>query len=84
MPCRASSPCGSAKRSSTAAVADAERALTLAQTRYRVGSGDLRSVQQQQVAYLSSRMNLLRVQSEQRVQRVNLHLALGGNFTADA
>ena len=25
-------------------------------------------------------MNLLRVQSEQRVQRVNLHLALGGNF----
>ena len=67
-----------------AAVADSERALFLAQTRYRVGSGDLRSVQQQQVAYLSSRMNLLRVQTEQRVQRVNLHLALGGNFTADA
>ena len=68
----------------TAAVADSERALTLAQTRYRVGAGDLRSVQQQQVAYLSSRMNLLRVQSEQRVQRVNLHLALGGDFTAEA
>ena len=67
-----------------AAVADSERALFLAQTRYRVGSGDLRSVQQQQVAYISSRMNLLRVQTEQRVQRVNLHLALGGNFTADA
>ena len=49
----------------TAATADAERALELAQTRYRVGSGDLRSVQQQQVAYLSSKMNLLRVQSEQ-------------------
>ena len=68
----------------TAAVADAERALHLAETRYRVGSGDLRSVQQQQVAYLSSRMNLLRVRSEQRVQRVNLHLALGGDFTAEA
>ncbi len=68
----------------TAAVADSERALALAQTRYRVGVGDLRSVQQQQVAYLSSRMNLLRVQSEQRVQRVNLHLALGGDFTAEA
>ena len=67
-----------------AAVADSERALFLAQTRYRVGSGDLRTVQQQQVAYLNSRMNLLRVQTEQRVQRVNLHLALGGNFTADA
>jgi NodT family efflux transporter outer membrane factor (OMF) lipoprotein len=68
----------------TAASADAARALELAQTRYRVGSGDLRAVQQQQVAYLSSRMNLLRVQSEQRVQRVNLHLALGGNFATAA
>jgi NodT family efflux transporter outer membrane factor (OMF) lipoprotein len=66
------------------AVADAGRALELARTRYRVGSGDLRSVQQQQVAYLSSKMSLLRVQSEQRVQRVNLHLALGGNFTSEA
>ncbi len=68
----------------TAATVDAARALELAQTRYRVGSGDLRAVQQQQVAYLSSRMTLLRVQSEQRVQRVNLHLALGGNFSAEA
>jgi NodT family efflux transporter outer membrane factor (OMF) lipoprotein len=68
----------------TAAVVDAARALELAQTRYRVGLGDMRSVQQQQVTYISSKMNLLRVQSEQRVQRVNLHLALGGDFTAEA
>jgi NodT family efflux transporter outer membrane factor (OMF) lipoprotein len=68
----------------TAAAADAGRALELAETRYRIGLGDLRSVQQQQVAYLSSKMNLLRVKSEQRVQRVNLHLALGGNFTTEA
>jgi len=68
----------------TAATTDAGRALELAQTRYRVGSGDLRSVQQQQVAYLSAKMNLLRVQSDKRVQRVNLHLALGGNFAAEA
>ena len=27
---------------------------------------------------------LLRVQSEQRVQRVNLYLALGGNFAGNA
>jgi NodT family efflux transporter outer membrane factor (OMF) lipoprotein len=67
-----------------AAASDAARALELAQTRYRVGSGDLRAVQQQQVAYLSSKMTLLRVQSEQRVQRVNLHLALGGNFASEA
>jgi NodT family efflux transporter outer membrane factor (OMF) lipoprotein len=66
----------------TSAVADAKRALELAETRYRVGSGDLRSVEQQQLAYRTARMNLLRVQSERRVQRVNLHLALGGDFAA--
>ena len=65
-----------------AAVTDAARALQLAETRYRVGSGDLRSVQQQQLSYHAARMNLLRVQSEQRVQRVNLHLALGGDYSA--
>src|SRR5881394_1229888 len=68
----------------TAAVGDAERALRLAETRYRVGSGDLRQVEQQQLAYESARMNLLRVQSERRVQRVNLHLALGGDFAPSA
>lgn len=66
----------------TAAVADAEHALELAEARYRIGSGDLRQVEQQQLAYESARMNLLRVQSERRVQRVNLHLALGGGFAA--
>jgi outer membrane protein TolC len=64
------------------AAVDAERALRLAETRYRVGSGDLRGVEQQQLTYHSTRMNLLRVQSERRVQRVNLHLALGGGFGA--
>jgi NodT family efflux transporter outer membrane factor (OMF) lipoprotein len=68
----------------TAAVGDAQRALRLAETRYRVGSGDLRQVEQQQLAYQSARMNLLRVQSERRVQRVNLHLALGGDFAPSA
>jgi NodT family efflux transporter outer membrane factor (OMF) lipoprotein len=66
----------------TAVVTDARRALELAETRYRVGSGDLRSVEQQQLAYRQARMSLLRLQSERRVQRVNLHLALGGDFAA--
>jgi NodT family efflux transporter outer membrane factor (OMF) lipoprotein len=66
------------------ATADAERALRIAETRYRVGSGDLRAVEQQQLTYHSTRMNLLRVQSERRVQRVNLHLALGGSFGNDS
>jgi outer membrane protein, multidrug efflux system len=66
----------------TSAVADAQHALELAESRYRIGSGDLRQVEQQQLAYESARLNLLRVQSERRVQRVNLHLALGGDFAA--
>jgi multidrug efflux system outer membrane protein len=61
-------------------LADSERALVLAQTSYRVGRGDLRAVQQQQMNVQTARMSLLRVQSAQRVQRVNLHLALGGSF----
>ena len=60
------------------------RALELEQVRYRVGSGDMRSVLQQQMATYGVRTALLRVQSERRVQRVNLYLALGGDFGVDA
>jgi len=63
-----------------AAVRDNERALELAQIQYRVGSIDLRAVEQRQLALYSARTSQLRVQSEQRAQRVNLHLALGGSF----
>jgi multidrug efflux system outer membrane protein len=56
------------------------RTLELAQMRLKVGSGDLRSVLQQNIALFGARTGLLRVQSERRVQRVNLHLALGGSF----
>lgn len=65
-------------------VTDNQRALDLAQTSYRVGKGDLRSVQQQQLSLHSARLTLLRVQSEELSQRVNLHLALGGSFAAPA
>jgi NodT family efflux transporter outer membrane factor (OMF) lipoprotein len=65
----------------TKAVAENERALELANVRYRVGSGDLRAVQQQQIALYGARTALIRVRSEQLVQRVNLHVALGGGWT---
>ena len=65
-------------------VADNTRALELANVRYRVGSDDLRAVQQQSLALYAARTTLLRVQSERLVQRVNLHLALGGSFTQAA
>lgn len=62
------------------AVAENERALRLARERYRVGADDLRAVEQQQLALYSARSALVRVESEQLVQRVNLYLALGGGF----
>jgi NodT family efflux transporter outer membrane factor (OMF) lipoprotein len=64
------------------AVVANQDARDLAQVRYKVGSGDLRGVEQQQVAVFGSRAALVRVQTEQLVQRVNLYLALGGGFDA--
>ena len=64
------------------AVASNGRTLELAQVRFRVGSGDLRAVLQQNVALYGARTALLLVQSERLVQRVNLYLALGGGFEA--
>ena len=62
-------------------VRDNERALELAQAQFRVGSTDRRGVEQRQLALQSARTSLLRVQSERLAQRVNLHLALGGDFS---
>ena len=62
------------------AVRENARGLELAGVRYKVGSGDLRGVQQQQLSLYSAQVTLLRVQAERLVQRVNLHLALGGSF----
>jgi multidrug efflux system outer membrane protein len=63
-------------------IADNQRALELAQIQYRVGSVDLRAVEQRQLALLQVRTTLLRVQTERLAQRINLHLALGGSFDA--
>ena len=57
-----------------------ERALGFARVRYEVGSGDQRGVQQQMLALHASQTSLVHVQAERLIQRVNLHLALGGGF----
>ena len=57
-----------------------QRALELVQTQFKIGSTDLRFVTQRQLSLSATEAALLRVQAEQRVQRVNLHLALGGSF----
>jgi multidrug efflux system outer membrane protein len=61
-------------------LADQERALESDLAAYRAGRQDLRPVLQQQMQVQSAHMALLHVQSEQLIQRVNLHLALGGSF----
>ena len=66
------------------AVRENSRSLDIAGVRYRVGSGDLRGVQQQQLALYSAQVALLRVQAERLLQRVNLYLALGGGFDMTA
>ena len=57
-----------------------QRALDVVQTQFKVGSTDLRFVNERQLALNTTSAALIRVQAEQRVQRVNLHLALGGSF----
>ncbi len=61
-------------------LADNQRAYEIVQTQFKVGSTDLRYVSQRQLALNATRAGVVRMQSEQRVQRVNLHLALGGSF----
>ncbi len=64
----------------TQTLADSRRALEIVQTQFKVGSTDLRFVTQRQLALNASQSAVIRVQTEQRVQRVNVHLALGGSF----
>ncbi len=67
-----------------ATIRDGERALEIARVQYRVGTVDLRAVEQSQLALYSTRLSLLGVQSERLAQRVNLYLALGGSFDLPA
>jgi multidrug efflux system outer membrane protein len=66
----------------TQALADNRRAYDVVQTQFKVGSTDLRFVTQRELALFATESALIRMQAEQRVQRVNLHLALGGSFEA--
>lgn len=67
-----------------ATIRDSEEALELSRIQYRVGSVDLRSVEQSQLTVYAARTSRLRVQTEQLAQRTNLYLALGGGFDTPA
>lgn len=65
-------------------IAENERTVSLSEVAFRVGRIDQRAILTDQLQLYASRVQLLRVQSEMRAQRVNLHLALGGGIAGAA
>jgi len=59
---------------------DSRRSMELATVQYKIGSSDLRNVLQEQLRLYNTLLTLVQIQGERLVQRVNLHLALGGGF----
>ncbi len=59
-----------------------EGARKLAETRYARGVGDYLTVLESQTRALNARISWIRVRRELLTNRVDLHLALGGGFTA--
>lgn len=68
------------KQDVDAVLKNAEQALGLEQTKYRVGQVDLDPVLQLQAAELGAKAAVTEVQYELLANRINLHLALGGGF----
>ncbi len=56
------------------------QAYELGRAQYEVGKIDLLSLLQMQTRWIGARVGLIRLQNERLVQRINLHLALGGSF----
>jgi len=57
-----------------------KRAYDMSRSRYDVGQTDLLSVLQIQSQWVGARVGLVNIKSDRLVQRVDLHLALGGSF----
>ena len=57
-----------------------QAAVEAAEEQYRVGKGDQYGVLQEELSLNAAEVTLLRVTVERRTQRVNLYLALGGDF----
>ena len=62
--------------------ADSRRAAGLTETSYRIGKSDLRDVMNRNLSANAAEVALLAVRRERLVRRVDLHLALGGDFVA--
>lgn len=68
----------------TDGVAANERAMAQVRDAWRIGKADMRAVHGQEMATLAAQSALLVVQRERLGRRVDLHLALGGDFGTPA
>lgn len=64
-----------------AQVADQQRILDLTRVQIKVGSSNRYQLYQQEMNLASNQLALLRIHNERLIQRVNLHLALGGLYS---
>ena len=62
---------------------ESTEAWELAKAQYEVGKIDLLSVLQMQARVVGARIGLVNIRSDRMIDRVNLHLALGGSFEED-
>lgn len=62
--------------------ADQEKIVEFQRIQMKVGKGSMYQLQQQQLNLSGRKLALLRIQNERLIQRVNLHLALGGIYKA--
>jgi len=63
------------------AVKNSKSALQITDTQYQFGQVDLFRVLQMQARSINSRISLIRIMNARLAQRIDLHLALGGNFS---
>lgn len=63
-------------------VGDVERTIGLAKVAHEVGKVDRFEILQREMSLYQARSTLLGVRSQRLAERVNLHLALGGSFSA--
>jgi len=64
------------------ALGDRTEAVRIATMKYKAGSVDLLTVLVLQGDEISSRVKVVKLHGAQRINRVNLHLALGGDFAS--
>jgi len=70
------------ERSLTAQVEALQQVLDAANVQFRVGKVDRYEVLDHELALDAARIAQMRIATERRIQRANLHLALGGDFGA--